>query len=230
MKAPLPLGKKVFKLHNIDLYQLLGCAPDACLDNLVGLAAQISRTPIAFLSLIDGNRHWLKSELGIDRTLAHRYLNFCTRALDKIPEEFAAWSNSNWEFDQPISLQQPPVTPEFAIEPPANSFQEPPVAIVGDASTDVRFGEHPLTVFYPFVKFYGGIPVLTSEGQMLGVLSVMDSVPRDLTKETIEALQALSRQVASLVELRWQLLKAQKQLPVAEDISSDSEQISEVVP
>ncbi|MEG4110468.1 MULTISPECIES: GAF domain-containing protein [unclassified Microcoleus] len=229
MKAPLPLGKKVFKLHNIDLYQLLGSAPDACLDNLVGLAAQISRTPIAFLSLIDGNRHWLKSQLGIDRTLAHRYLNFCDRALNQTPEEFAQRSNSNSEFDRAISLQQPPVAPELAVELPINSFKELPAAIVRDASTDVRFGEHPLIVFYPFVKFYAGIPVVSSDGQVLGVLSVMDSVPRDLTKETIESLQALSRQVASLVELRWQLVKAQKQLPEVEDISSDSQQVSELV-
>ena len=69
------------------------------MDNLVGLAAQISRTPIAFLSLIDGNRHWLKSQLGIDRALAHRYLNFCARAIDRTPEEFAVGSNSNSEFD-----------------------------------------------------------------------------------------------------------------------------------
>ncbi|MEG3935070.1 GAF domain-containing protein [Microcoleus sp. T3_B1] len=230
MKAPLPLDKKVFKLHNIDLYQLLGSAPDACLDNLVGLAAQLSRTPIAFLSLIDGNRHWLKSQLGIDRTLAHRYLNFCARALDQIPEEFAVGSNSNSEFDRAIPLQKPPVAPELAIELPINSFKGLPAAIVRDASTDVRFGEHPLIVFYPFVKFYAGIPVVSSDGQVLGVLSVMDSVPRDLTKETIEALQALSRQVASLVELRWQLVKAQKQLPEVEDISSNSQQISELVP
>ncbi|MEG4515947.1 MULTISPECIES: GAF domain-containing protein [unclassified Microcoleus] len=229
MKAPLPLGEKVFKLHNIDLYQLLGSAPDACLDSLVGLAAQISRTPIAFLSLIDGNRHWLKSQLGIDRTLAPRYLNFCARALDRTPEEFAQSSNSNSEFDRAISLQQPPVAPEFAIEPPANSFKEPPVAIVRDASTDVGFAEHPLTVSYPFVKFYAGIPVMTSDGQMLGVLSVMDSVPRDLTKETIEAIEALGRQVASLVDLRWQLLKAQKHLPEVEDITSDTQLISELV-
>ncbi|MBD1883362.1 GAF domain-containing protein [Microcoleus vaginatus] len=229
MKAPLPLGKKVFKLHNIDLYPLLGSAPEACLDNLVGLAAQISRTPIAFLSLIDGNRHWLKSQLGIDQSLAQRYLNFCARALDTISEEFAVGSNSNSEFDQATPLQKPPVAPESAIEPPANSFKEPPVVIVRDASTDVGFAEHPLTVSSPFVKFYAGIPVVTSEGQMLGVLSVMDSVPRDLKKETIEAIEALGRQVASLVDLRWQLLKAQKQLAEAEDISSDSPQISELV-
>ncbi len=30
MKAPLPLATKVFELHNIDLYQILGSAPEAC--------------------------------------------------------------------------------------------------------------------------------------------------------------------------------------------------------
>ncbi|MEP6541074.1 GAF domain-containing protein [Microcoleus vaginatus GB1-A2] len=219
----------MFKLHNIDLYQLLGSAPEVCLDNLVGLAAQIGRTPIAFLSLIDGNRHWLKSQLGIDRTLADSYLDFCDRALDRTPEKFAVASNSNSEFDRAISLHKPSLAPESAIEPPANSFKEPLVAIVRDASTDVGFAEHPLTVSYPFVKFYAGIPVVTSDGQMLGVLSVMDSVPRDLTKETIEAIEALGRQVASLVDLRWQLLKAQKHLPEVEDITSDSQLISELV-
>ncbi|MBD0310570.1 MAG: hypothetical protein ICV80_21465, partial [Microcoleus sp. T1-bin1] len=110
----------MFKLHNIDLYQLLGSAPEDCLDNLVGLAALIGRTPIAFLSLIDGNRHWLKSQLGIDRTLGHRYLNFCARAIDQTPEEFAVGSNSKSEFDRPIPLQKPPIAPESAIEPLAN--------------------------------------------------------------------------------------------------------------
>jgi signal transduction histidine kinase len=227
MKAPLPLGKKVFEFHNIDLYQLLGSAPEACFDDLVGLAAQISHTPMAFLSLIDGNRHWLKSQLGIDRTLGHRYLNFCDRAINQTAEELAVGSNS--EFDRAIPPQKPPVAPYSAIAPPANSFKELPAAIVRDASTDVGFVEHPLTVSYPFVKFYAGIPVVTSDGQMLGVLSVMDSVPRDLIKETIDAMETLTRQVAILVELRWQLVKAQKETAEVEDITSDRQQISELV-
>jgi len=227
MKAPLPLGKKVFEFHNIDLYQLLGSAPEACFDDLVGLAAQISHTPMAFLSLIDGNRHWLKSQLGIDQTLGHRYLNFCARAIDQTPEELAVGSNS--EFDRAIPPQKTSVAAAGAIAPPANSFKELPAAIVRDASTDVGFVEHPLTVSYPFVKFYAGIPVLTSDGQMLGVLSVMDSVPRDLTKETIDAMETLTRQVASLVELRWQLVKPQKEAAKVEDLTSDRQQISELV-
>ncbi|MEG4319007.1 MULTISPECIES: GAF domain-containing protein [unclassified Microcoleus] len=229
MKAPLPLGKTVFELSRIDLYQLLGSDPEACFDDLVGLAATIGRTPIAFLSLIDASGHWLKSQLGIDRTLAHRYLNFCARAIDQTPPDFAISSNSLSELDRAIPLQKPAVAASGAIELPTNSFkQERQPTIVRDASTDVRFAQHPLIVSYPGVKFYAGIPVVTSDGQMLGVLCVMDSVPRDLTKETMDGIETLSRQVASLVELRWQLVKAQKEVAEVEDLTSDGQQICEL--
>ncbi|MEG3858176.1 GAF domain-containing protein [Microcoleus sp. herbarium12] len=229
MKAPLSFGKTVFDLDRIDLYQLLGSAPEACFDDLVGLAAQMARTPIAFLSLIDANGHWLKSLLGIDRTFAHRYLNFCDRASDPTAADIPIGSNSVSEFDRVNSLQKPAVDPAGAAALPANCCQEPPAAvIVPDASTDVRFIEHPLTVSFPFVKFYAGIPVVASNGQMLGVLCVMDSVPKDLTKETIDGMQTLTRQIANLVELRWQLVKAQKEAAELENITSDEQQISEL--
>ena len=229
MKAPLPLGKKVFEFHNIDLYQLLGSAPEACFDDLVGLAAQISHTPMAFLSLIDGNRHWLKSQLGIDRTLGHRYLNFCARAQDQTPAELGLGSDSLSEFDQAIPPQKTSVAAAGAIAPPANSFQQQrQTVMIRDASTDVRFAEHPLIVSYPCVKFYAGIPVVTSDGQTLGMLCVMDSAPKGLTRKTISGIEALARQVASLVELRWQLVKAQKQVAKVEEITSDGQQISEL--
>ena len=228
-KAPLPLSKNVFELHNIDLYQLLGSAAEACFDDLVGLAARISGSPMAFLSLIDANRHWLKSQVGIDRTLGHRYLNFCARDQDQTLAELGLGSDSLSEFDQAIPPQKTSVAAAGSIAPPANSFQEPPaVVMIRDASTDVRFAEHPLTVSEPFVKFYAGIPVVTSDGQVLGMLCVMDSVPKDLTKETINAIEALARQVVSLVELRWQLVKAQKKVAEVEDITSDGQQISEL--
>jgi len=227
MKAPLPLGKTVFEISRIELYQLLGSDPEACFDDLIGLAAQMSGTPIAFLSLIDASRHWLKSQLGIDRTLAHRYLNFGDR---KTPAQLAISSNSNSEFDRAIPPQKTSVADAGAIAPHTNFFNKPPaVVMIRDASTDVRFAEHPLIVSDPFVKFYAGIPVVTSDGHTLGMLCVMDSAPKDLTKKTIDGIEALARQVASLVELRWQLVKAQKkEVAEVEDIASDGQQISEL--
>ena len=199
MKAPFPFTKKVFKLNNIDLYEILGSASEACFDDLTGLAAQMSRTPIAFVSLMNCNGHWLKSQVGLDRTFTHNYLNFCALAIGQNAQEFNQLSESNSEVD-----------------------------IIGDASTDERFATHALVVSYPFVKFYAGVPIVANDGQTLGLLCVMDSVPRDLTKESLNVLQALSRQVASLVELRCQLAQAQENSALVEKSNDDSRQLWEL--
>ena len=199
MKAPLPFTKKVFELDNMNLYQILGSASEACFDDLAGLAAQMSRTPMAFVSLIDSNGHWLKSQVGLDRIFTHSYLNFCALAIGQNAEEFNQLSESNSEVD-----------------------------IIRDASTDERFATHALVVCYPFVKFYAGVPIVTNDGQTLGLLCVMDSVPRDLTKESLNAVEALSRQVASLVELRCQLAKAQENRALVEKSNDDSQDFLEL--
>lgn len=221
MTAPLPLTKKVFKLHDIDLYQLFGSASEACFDDLVSLAALLSRTPIAFVSLIDCNGHWLKSHVGVDRTLAHRYLNFCAAAFSKTSEAAGEWDLIS-EFDP--SSSGAPLT--NSIDSASNRNLAPLVAIIRDASTEGRFAAHPLTVSYPKVKFYAGMPILTSDGQILGVLSVMDCVPRDLTIEAINAMQTLSRQVSGWVELQIALVKAQKNTAEVEELAARSQQIS----
>ncbi len=194
MKAPLPFTKKVFKLHNINLYQILGSGSEACFDDLAGLAAQMSRSPIAFVSFVDSSGHWLKSQVGIDRILTHSYLNFGALAIGQNPEEFNQLSEFNSE-----------------------------VEIIRDVSTDERFATHSLVTSYPFVKFYAGVPIVMNDGQILGILSVMDSVPRDLTKESLNAMEALSRQVASLVELRCQLVQAQENSGLAKKSNDDVE-------
>jgi two-component system, NtrC family, sensor kinase len=229
MKAPSPLSKQVFKLHNIDLYHILGSAPEACFDDLVGLASQLCGTPIAFLSFIDANCHWLKSQVGLDRTETHPYLNFCARAMDQTAEESVRPSNSNSEFDLASGMASLASHPKYPIEPPTTAvLLPPPAAIVRDASTDKRFATHPLAVSYPFVKFYAGMPIVTSDGQILGVLSVMDCAPRDLTKESISAIEALTRQVSSLVELRGELVKVRKEIAEVEGFTDDRQQISEL--
>ncbi len=192
MKAPLPFTKKVLKLDNIDLYEILGSASEACFDDLAGLAAQMSRTPIAFVSFMDFNGYWLKSQVGVDQTFTDNYLSFCALAIGQNAEELNQLSECNSEVD-----------------------------IVGDVSTDERFATHTLVTSYPFVKFYAGVPIVTKNGQILGLLSVMDFVPRDLTKESLNAMEALSRQVASLVEMRCQLAQGRENWAWAEKSNDD---------
>jgi signal transduction histidine kinase len=54
----------------------------------------------------------------------------------------------------------------------------------------------------PMIRFYAGAPLITSEGYVLGMLCVLDPVPRKLSPEQMAGLQALSRQVVAQLELR----------------------------
>jgi len=58
---------------------------------------------------------------------------------------------------------------------------------------DDRFVHNPLVTDGPKIRFYAGAPLITSEGQALGTLCVIDYVPRQISLEQSNALQILSR-------------------------------------
>jgi GAF domain-containing protein len=74
--------------------------------------------------------------------------------------------------------------------------------IIKDATLDLRFANNALVTGEPHVRFYAGIPLINLEGLALGTLCVVDHLPRRLSSVQQEALQALSRQVMALLELR----------------------------
>jgi GAF domain-containing protein len=74
--------------------------------------------------------------------------------------------------------------------------------IVTDVTKDQRFADSALVTGEPHVRFYAGIPLVNPEGMALGTLCVIDHQPRRLTDAQQRALQALSRQVMALLELR----------------------------
>jgi len=83
----------------------------------------------------------------------------------------------------------------------AHAILEPErVLEVGDARQDARFADNPL-VTQDGICFYAGAPVLV-EGLPIGTVCVIDQVPRELTAGQTEALAALARQAARLIELR----------------------------
>jgi PAS domain S-box-containing protein len=53
------------RLELLRKYHILDTPPEEVLDNLVQLAADICETPIAFISIIDADREWFKSKVGI---------------------------------------------------------------------------------------------------------------------------------------------------------------------
>jgi len=84
----------------------------------------------------------------------------------------------------------------YAIMDPSSVF------IVGDAYDDDRFKYNPMVREEPYIRFYAGAPLVTSEGYAIGVLSVIDKNPGGLGDEQQKHLRALADQVMSLLELR----------------------------
>ncbi len=87
----------------------------------------------------------------------------------------------------------------------AHAILDDATMIVPDATRDERFRENPLVTEAPGIRFYAGAPLRTTDGYRLGTLCVFDTEAREanpLSAAQVEVLEALSRQVVRLLELR----------------------------
>ena len=174
MKAACP-EYETARLQSLQQYQVLDTEPEPALDELTRLAAHICSTPIALVSLIDRDRQWFKSKVGLTITQTSRDLAFCTHAISQND-----------------------------------------ILVVPNALADARFACNPLVITEPYIRFYAGVPLTTSEGFSLGTLCVIDHVPREIRAEQIEALRVLGHQVVAQLELRRQRLSlVPTSIPVA---------------
>ena len=73
--------------------------------------------------------------------------------------------------------------------------------IVTDTHKDDRFKNHPLVTEEPNVRYYAGFPLTTHDKFVVGVLSVMDFQPKDLTRSQIKTLVSLAELVMGQLEL-----------------------------
>ena len=164
MKTPPPWQDEKQRLEVLWQYEVLDTPPEETFDNLTALAAQICKAPIALISLVDENRQWFKSKVGLTASETARDISFCGHAI-----------------------------------------HQSGLFIVPDATRDERFAGNPLVTAAPRIRFYAGAPLVSPEGQALGMLCVIDHVPRKLSRSQQESLRRLSRQVMAQLDLRRRL-------------------------
>lgn len=108
----------------------------------------------------------------------------------------------------------------------AHAIHEQKIFEVCDTLKDERFHDNPLVTGDPNIRFYAGAQLVTPSGHAIGTLCAISDQPKKLTASQINALEILSREVITQLELRRNLQIAQQEsLFKTEFLSSISHEI-----
>ena len=76
------------------------------------------------------------------------------------------------------------------------------VLIVTDASAEPRFASNPYVLGPPHICFYAGAPITLNEDLHVGTLCLIDTIPRDFSREHVDALRLLADYVVERLQIR----------------------------
>ena len=76
------------------------------------------------------------------------------------------------------------------------------VFVVPDTFEDERFCDNPLVTGAPFIRFYAGAPLITSEGFRLGTICLVDTAPRRFRRKHEIDLQDFAATAVDMLEAR----------------------------
>jgi GAF domain-containing protein len=107
MKAPLPDNESA-RLEALRQYHILDTAPEQVFDDITKLAAFICGAPIAIMSLIDQERQWFKSRVGMQVEQTPREQALCAHTILKKEILEIEDTQSDRRFaDNPLVLNAP---------------------------------------------------------------------------------------------------------------------------
>lgn len=102
------------------------------------------------------------------------------------------------------------------------------IFIINDSRKDERFHDNPLVTDDPYVIFYAGVPLISSDGYPLGTLCVIDNKPNKLDDSQLKALQAFTNQLMNLFELRKKSIELQTKIFEIETQNKGLEQFARI--
>ena len=176
---PFDENERIALLHALDL---LDTPAEPSFDRITRLVARTLRVPIALVSLVDSDRQWFKSRVGLNVLETPRDYAFCAHTI----------------------LQKGPM-------------------VVGDATTDDRFTDNPLVTGDPSIRFYAGVPIVSTGGLALGSLCAIDSQPRVLMQDELDTLTDLANLVSKEIQQREAVLLARQHVNHVKTAIEESE-------
>lgn len=128
--------------------------------------------------------------------LAHLAGTICNApvALVSLVEENRQWFKARRGLD----ISETPISQSVC----ARVMHEPGPVQIPDLREDARSSCNTLVTAGPQFRFYAGAPLRTAQGITLGMLCVLDYVPRVLDETQLRALEVLAQQVVTQMEAR----------------------------
>jgi serine phosphatase RsbU (regulator of sigma subunit) len=161
---------------------LLDTGPEPAFEDLAELAAALTGCSRAFITLVDEERSFWKSCIGVDvREIASRQ--------GRVEDSFCYFL---------IGLGG--------------------VFAVADAATDPRTRDHP-SVKPMKIGAWAGYPILSTGGDVLGSMCVIDENPHAWQAAELGALATMARAVSNEINVRRTLVLAQESLQLSQDLA-----------
>ncbi|WP_439481043.1 sensor histidine kinase [Cyclobacterium plantarum] len=110
-KPKIPDNEKQ-RLAALKTYDILDSLPEKDYDDLTLIAAEICDAPIALITLIDENRQFFKSRIGVDIEDTPREYSFCSHAIN-LPDQLMQVEDTSMDqrfVDNPYVIGEPKIT------------------------------------------------------------------------------------------------------------------------
>jgi signal transduction histidine kinase len=105
-----PADKERERVRALHSYAILDTAPEVAFDNVTAMCAELLEVPIALVSLIDTNRQWFKSRVGVGIDQTARSIAFCDHAIRRNAPMIIEDATADVRFaDNPLVLGEPRV-------------------------------------------------------------------------------------------------------------------------